>query len=406
MNSTDSSLKILFIAPYIPSPIRVRPYQLIRQLSRLGHRVTLVALADKTPGDSLRQELAEYCEKVHLVPHPIWRGALQSLTALPTPTPLWSAYCRSSALARILQTILSENTFDVAHIEHLRAAHFGRDLKGLPTVFDAVDCITALQKQMMEQAGSIKGRAFAWEEWTKLKRFEPTSYQGFHQIAVTSQFDARELALLSEKLPPVTVIPNGVDLEYFKPTFRPAHPDRLVFTGKMSYRANDDAARYLVSEILPRVRVHRPKATLTIAGSQPSRFVQEMAEKGNIEVTGYVDDLRPYLADASVAVCPMRIGVGIQNKALEAMAMGRPVVCSPIAGRALEGAAVIGALRIASSPETFARECADLLKCQETNGKAGSAARRYVESYHRWECAAESFIELYHRARTTRKGIA
>ena len=395
----SSSLRILFVAPYVPSPIRVRPYQLLRQLVRLGHRVTLVALEGGTADPSSRQELRELCARVEIVPHSKWRGGLQALAALPTPTPLWSAFCRSPKLARILQKLTAEETFDVAHIEHLRAAHFGGCVGSLPVVFDAVDCIAALQKQMMEQAETLPNKLLAWEEFTKLQSYEPGAYRSFSQIAVTSRYDAEELGALSEHLPPVSVISNGVDLDYFRPDATVPKPDSLVFSGKMSYRANDDAARYLAADILPRIRAQRPEATLTIAGSEPSSSIRDLVGKGNIRVTGYVDDLRPFLTEAAIAVCPMRIGVGIQNKALEAMAMGRPVVCSPIAGRALSGAVGSGGVRIATSADAFADACIDLLSRPEAAAAAGEAARRYVEGHHRWECAAESFVELYERAR-------
>jgi glycosyltransferase involved in cell wall biosynthesis len=128
--------------------------------------------------------------------------------------------------------------------------------------------------------------------------------------------------------------------------------------------------------------------------------------EGRITVTGYVDDLRPYLQTALVAVCPMRIGVGIQNKALEAMAVGRPVVCSPLVSRALAGAAPggDGGLRVANTADEFARSCAQLLSQPEEAHRAGAAARRYVEKHHRWSCAAEALVELYNEVRAEAKG--
>lgn len=402
----NGSLKVLFVAPYVPSPIRVRSFQLVRQLVALGHRVTVVALEDNRDGiDDGLGELEQLCEAVHIIEHPAWRGAAQALGALFTPTPLWAAYCYSPALARVLRERIDVSSFDVAHVEHLRAAHFATALGPLPRVLDAVDCITALQRQMMARSESLKGRVLAWEEWSKLRRFEPRAYRPYDRIAVTSEFDATELSLLSHQLPPLSVIPNGVDLDYFQPTATESERDVLVFSGKMSYRANEDAALFLAREIFPKVQARRPNARLYIVGSNPAPSVQALATE-NITVTGYVEDLRPYLSRAAVAVCPMRIGVGIQNKALEAMAMARPVVCSPIAARALVGAEKNGGVRVAEDAQGLADECISLLERPDAAREAGLAARRYVEARHRWQGAAERFVGLYHGALTERAKAA
>jgi glycosyltransferase involved in cell wall biosynthesis len=264
---------------------------------------------------------------------------------------------------------------------------------------------------------------FAWEEWTKLKRYEPRAYGAYAGVVVTSSHDADELKRLicpcSSKppssrlhLPPVHVIPNGVDLDHFAGEPVEAaeceiERDSIVFSGKMSYHANDDAARFLLTEVMPCLWRIRPSVRLTIVGSQPSSALRALAaavaerqkDAGTVTVTGYVDDLRPYLRRAQVAVCPMRIGVGIQNKALEAMAVGRPVVCSPLVRRAMAAAESAGALRVAQSAEEFANAIADWMANPDGARRAGRAARRYVEEHHVWRGAAETLVQVYNEAR-------
>ena len=392
-------MKLLFIAPYLPSPIRVRTYQLLRALVGGGAEVTLVALDDPFATPVVREELASLCRQVHTIALPKRQAALRCLAALPTPTPLWVAYCRSPQLLATVRALVARTPFDAAHVEHLRAAFVGEALGTLPTVFDAVDCITALQKQMFEQPGSLPARLLAGEEWLKLRHYEPRAYAPFDQIAVTSAYDAEALVALGTPLPPITVIPNGVDLTYFHPDtgVQPEH-NTLVFSGKMSYRANDDAARYFIQDILPKIQAERPHVHLIVAGSEPSAALQSLAKNSdNVTITGFVDDLRPFLSRGAVAVCPLRIGVGIQNKALEAMAMGRPVVATPLAGRALQ-AAVGDGITIAESTEAFAQHCLTLLAEPERAAQQGAAARRYVEKHHRWDCAASAFRDRYSAA--------
>jgi polysaccharide biosynthesis protein PslH len=400
------SLRVLYVLPYAPSPIRVRPFQLIRSLVRLGHRVTVVALDDGSYTAQSLAELREVCDAVYFITHQKAQAVLNCALALPTPKPLWVAYCQSSEMSATLRRIATPENFDVAHVEHLRAARYLRDLGALPCVLDAVDCITALQRQVLDQ-GSAKGlqRLLTWEEWSKLRAYEPRAYAPFDSVAVTSDHDAQSLYTLSRGALRAVVIPNGVDLDYFRPEEGAgADPACVVFSGKLSYVANADAAEFLLREILPRLRDKVPEARLVLAGSGPSDALRaRAASAGNVTVTGFVEDLRPSIRQAGVAVCPLRIGVGIQNKALEAMALARPVVASPLATRALTRAVPDGGVRVAETAEQFAVALAEWIKKPAVAEEAGRRARNYVEENHRWETAALAFVGLYRAAvaRTT-----
>lgn len=395
-------MKILTVLPYVPSPIRVRPFQIIRHLAQLGHEITLVALDDGLPiGEAAMDELKSACRVIYLIPHPKWQAASACFASLPTRTPLWAAYCKSRPMARLLRQLTAvSGAFDVVHVEHLRAAHFAPHLNGLPAVLDAVDCITALRRQMLDNG--IKGveRAFAWEEWAKLKGYEPRIYRPFDQIAVTSPHDADALRALDAALPPVTVVPNGVDAAYFAPdpTVK-SEPNTLVFSGKMSYYANEDAARFLMNEIVPRVCASFPLARLLLVGSGPSAALRDLAKKaGNVEVTGYVDDIRPHLQSAVAAVCPMRVAVGIQNKALESLAMELPVVCTPLVARAFPDAEKTGVLRVADGADAIADACVSLLTQPDEAHQMGQKGRQFVRAYWAWETCAHGFVRLYEAA--------
>lgn len=401
-------MRILFVAPYVPSLIRVRPFQWIKSLAALGHSVTLVALGTDGAArdEEARAALLPLCEAVHVVPHSRHRAALQCALSLPTPTPLWAAYCHSAALARLLRRLLQTQNFDVAHVEHLRAAHFARALQGrLPLVFDAVDCLADLQRQMRRAPGrALSARLVSWEEECKLRRYEPRTAALFHQTLITSAHDADALQSLANRAGlalPLSVIPNGVDLGYFQASpLSPRTPQSLVFSGKMSYAANHDAAMHFARDIWPLVRAQCPDAVLTLAGSGPRADLLALgkASHSGIHVTGHVPDLRPFLARASVAVCPLRIGVGIQNKALEAMAMGLPLVATPLAARALPPDAPGRVLCTAQNPAEFARAVVDLLARPDDARQMGLAARQYVETHHDWHALAGRVAELYQEA--------
>ena len=277
---TALPLRILYVLPYVPSPVRVRPYELIRALARAGHYVTVAALADDFASAESLAELRRVCRAVHVVPHPKRQGMAQAALALFTPTPLWAAFCYSPAMHTRLRDLIATEPFDVAHVEHLRAAHFAPALAPLPLVFDAVDCVTALQKQLLAASGSPVSRLLAWEEWHKLRAYEPKVCRVFARITITSAHDAADLRGLDPALPPITVIPNGVDSAYFAPDPSVApEPDMLIFSGKMSYAPNDDAARFLLTQILPPLRRLRPGVRVIVGGSKPSAALKRLAAR-------------------------------------------------------------------------------------------------------------------------------
>jgi sugar transferase (PEP-CTERM/EpsH1 system associated) len=387
-------MRILFVSPYIPSLIRVRPYNILRALVARGHQVTLLAL--KPPGDQGEAlgELRQLCDAVYVVPHGKEQTMLNALLALPSDFPLQAAYSRSTAFDQAAKTLLSRQHYDVAHIEHLRGAVLADSLADLPVVFDSVDSISLLFGKVLQDAPSLKSRLMAIVDLGRTKRFEGKLTQRFKQVAVTSEADREAFINLGSDGERITVIPNGVDLDYFQPQTIERDSLRLVFTGKMSYHANIAAAEDLVLKIMPQVWTKQPDAHLYIVGRDPSPAVQALSARGRVTVTGSVPDIRPYLAQAAVAISTVRYGVGIQNKVLEAMAMATPVVCSAQANSALETVSGQDVL-VGESHEAIAEHIVNLLASPEQRARIGAAGRRYVEQHHTWHSAAAQFETLY-----------
>jgi len=390
-------MKLLFISPYIPSLIRVRPYNFLRALAVRGHQVTLAAL--QPPGDSGESldSLRSICAAVYVVPHPRNRTLLNGVLALPTGQPVQAAYSRSAVFNALVERLLAAERFDAAHIEHLRGAVLAERLGRLPVVFDSVDSISLLFGKVLQDAPSLKSRLMATLDLERTRRFEGRLTQRFREVTVTSEADRKALVELGSDSDHITVIPNGVDLDYFQPLNVPRHPLRLVFTGKMSYHANVAAVEDLVSKIMPLVWARQPAAELYIVGKDPDPAVLAMGEHPQITVTGSVPDMRPYLAEAAVALSTVRYGVGIQNKVLEAMAMSTPVVCSPQANSALKTTNGRDIL-VGEDAAAIAAHILDLLASAERRAAIGAAGRQYVEQYHTWDAGAAALERLYQRA--------
>ncbi len=390
-------MRILFITPYIPSLVRVRPYNLLRALVNRGNEVTLLTL--QPPGDAgeTLPQLREICSAVHVVPHERLQTLTNSLAALPTDFPIQAAYSRSAGFKDLLHQLMQTEAFDVAHVEHLRGAVLAESLGNLPVIFDSVDSISLLFQKVLKDAPSLKSRMMAMLDLKRTQRFEGQLSKRFSHITVTSEIDRQALIELGNPPDTITVISNGVDMDYFQPQHLPRKQKSLVFSGKMSYHANIAAVEDLDEKIMPLVWEAEPEANLQIVGKDPAPVILELGQKHNINVTGYVPDLRPYLAQAAVAVSTVRYGVGIQNKVLEAMAMATPVVCSPQASSALK--AVNGRdILIGEDPQAIAQHIIHLLRSTEQQQEIGQAGRRYVETYHTWDSAAATLEELYESA--------
>jgi polysaccharide biosynthesis protein PslH len=193
----------------------------------------------------------------------------------------------------------------------------------------------------------------------------------------------------------VHAIPNGVDLDYFHPCSDSSLVERqnCVFVGALDYRANLDGVNWFCSEVWPDVRRRRPDARFTLVGSNPSPLARRLAERPGICLAENVPDVRPYLADAALVVVPLRIARGIQNKVLEALAMGKAVIATP---QALEGIGVESGVhvRAARTPAEWTEAIVSLLDDRPARDCLGGAGRKYVETHHCWDRQLRSLAEL------------
>jgi sugar transferase (PEP-CTERM/EpsH1 system associated) len=396
-------LRILFISPYLPSLIRVRPHNLIRALAQRGHRITLLALEPPNEDTNGVDWLRAWCQHVHTVPLPRWRTLWNGLRALPSRTPFQAAYSWSPEMADLIRRTQNAGNFDVVHVEHLRGAELpgpAARMNGIPIIFDSVDSISLLFERARRSGPTWRSRLLAGLDLARTRRYESHLLERYSRVLVTSPQDRNALAKLSTRQNidgRLVVLPNGVDLDYFTPLGICRDPATLIFSGKMSYHANVAAALDLATRIMPHVWVHQPGAQLVIAGKDPTSELLALRADPRITVTGTVPDLRPYLARATVAVSPIRYGVGIQNKVLEAMAMATPVVSTSQAVTALQ-AQPGQDLLVADIPQAIAETVVALLGDGALRDRIGQAGRHYVETHHNWKVVAEKLESVYREA--------
>lgn len=408
-------MKILFVVPYVPSLVRVRPYNFIRFLFERGHQITLATLWTDNEESGDLERIKPFCQQVVAFRLSRIASYKNALLALPGKAPLQSVYSWDAGFARqLVNLIQKENAaepFDVVHVEHLRGARYGLYIKktlkdgsrseDLPVIWDSVDNISKLFRQASAHSRKLSRRLLTQFEWQRTRRYEGYLVDQFDRTLVTSPWDREAFAeLLTDgaRISQIQVVPNGVDLDYFQPgneTMR--DPASLVISGKMSYHANVSMCLDFVSQTMPKIWERRPDVKLCLVGKDPPAEIRELTRNPSITVTGTVEDIRPYLQKATIAVAPLTYGTGIQNKVLEAMACATPVVTTPQAVSALKttpGADVM----VGKDSDELSTIILNLLGDSDARLHLGEAGRRYVEMYHCWQDIVGQLEMIYQQA--------
>lgn len=391
---------LLFLAhriPYLPTKgDKVRSYNLLLHLSRI-YRVHLGAFVDDEADLAHVDALTRMCETCHLVRINPRLSKIKCVTGLISRAPLTLAYYRSAQMQLWVNEVLRLSPIKKVLVFSAAMAQYVMSNENVLRVADLVDVDSDKWRQYA-RARSWPYSALYKRESRTLLKYEREIARCFDATTFVSEAEAglfRELAPeVSEK---VWYVNNGVDAEYFSP--ERAYPNPylqgqrvVVFTGAMDYWPNVDAVVWFVRKVFPSVRARLPNAIFCIVGARPSAEVTRLAQCAGVQITGTVPDIRPYLAHAMLAVAPLRMARGIQNKILEAMAMGKPVLASPQAAEGIE--ARIGTdFLIASSEEDFARQTSELLE-HSGNCQLGAAGRARILSSYVWRKNLRLFEKL------------
>jgi polysaccharide biosynthesis protein PslH len=377
-------MNILFLCHRIPFPPdqggKIRAFNMIRHLGKI-HTVVVASLAESKLELQEASELRNYCSEViaEVVPSSVrW---LQACKRVFSGTPSSVAYFSSSKLQRRIQKLLSATKFDVIFVHCAFVAQYVMGYQKGHRILDFCDIDSA----KWFDYSRWRGAPLAWGygiEARKLRNYEKQVARYFHQCTVTTRGELEEFRRLNVEVP-CTVIPNGVDFSYFRSDSSGNNGRVIIFVGRMNYFPNVDGVLYFARNIFPIVRRTVPNAELRIVGSYPTQAVRRLAAIPGITVTGHVADVRPYMLDAAVAVAPLRLARGTQNKILESMAMGIPMVATPEAAKGVT--ATPGEdLLVAHDADTFARYVINIMQNEELRQDLSQAARRKITDTHRW----------------------
>jgi sugar transferase (PEP-CTERM/EpsH1 system associated) len=393
-------MKLLYLSHRIPYPPnkgdKIRSFHELQALVERGHEVHLRAFADDLNDLNYQVDLARICASVEIIPLRRFWARARAAANLIGARPLSLGYFGSRKMRRLVLRAASEHDFDAVFVySSTMAQYVPRELTSR-AVLDMVDVDSEKWRDYAGRTNRLMARLYDLE-WKRLRKYEHEIVTRFANTIVTTRREAALLNKLDEftRRARLRVITNGVDLDYFQPSSQ--SPDttspRLVFMGAMDYFANVEGARYFAEEVFPLIRARESRAKFSIIGANPTAGVKRLARYPGINVTGFVEDVRPYLREATVCVAPLRIARGVQNKVLEAMAAGKAVIAT---SEAVAGLRVADGehLMIADTPERFASAALEVIRDDSLRESLEMRARYYVETEHDWKPLLQQLVEL------------
>ena len=381
-------MNLLYLAHRIPFPPvkgdKIRSFNQIKHLSRT-HTIHLACLVDERADWDHIRALEKWCASVEAVYRNVLLQKARAALGIFTSRPLTANALYSAELQQLIDKRLVSERIDRIVLSSSGMAEYVKGIHGIPRIMDFVDVDSEKWRIYVTHHRGLSKAVYKLEAG-RLAGYEDEIARTFDHCLVVSEDEAK---VLRDRIPscPVSVVPNGVDFDWFNlqttTDVREARPT-LIFTGSMDYAPNIDGVRYFCSEVLPLISKRIPAVQFWIVGRNPTTAVKALADDPRVTVTSTVPDVRPYLRKAWVAVAPLRIARGLQNKVLEAMAMQLPVVGTSAAFRGTMATTADG-ISIADHPAGMAEETVTLLEDSRRRQQAGERARRFVERHHRWE---------------------
>jgi glycosyltransferase involved in cell wall biosynthesis len=367
------------------------------------HEISVLSLVNPgEPYDTFVRATGEYCRQVVTVANPPYalplkgKRALQLRSLASRRSFEWFSHVRPEVAAR-LREMVSRQSYDVLNFEFTHMAPYRRSLPSLGRrpilVLDEHNIEYEVLRRTAGSESAFVRRVYNAVNWRKLRWEELSAWRTFDGCSVTS---AHDRDLLVRDLPHVrtAIVPNAVDLDYFRarPEAPPPERNSIVFFGAINYFPNSDGLKFFLDQIFPRVLTRIPTAKLIVVGHTPPELFA--LANANIEMKGFVPDVRVEVERAAIAIAPLRIGGGTRLKILEAMAMSKPVVSTP---QGAEGLEVRDGrdLLLADAPAAFADQVVRLLEDDALARRLGEEARRLVERQYGWATSAARLEALY-----------
>ena len=386
-------MKVFVILSRIPYPLdkgdKLRAYHQLKELNKKC-KVVLCCLTDERVSDESIQKLNEISSAFYIFRLQKWRIAMNLFFSLFTRKPFQVMYFYQRPIHRKIRRLIDQEEPDHIYCQLLRTAEYAKEEYNYPKTIDYQDAFSKGVQRRERKAGWPLREIFASER-RRLISYENIIFEYFDHKTIISDEDRRYIYHPGRK--DIHIITNGIDTEFFAPQPDAKKKYDLVFIGNMSYPPNIETAEYIVNVVQPILLSEGSDLKILIAGSSPHNRVKALTKIENVEVSGWINDIRDAYASARIFFAPMQIGTGLQNKLLEAMSMEIPCITSELANRSLcaeDGQNIL----VGESAEEFASMINQLLNDPEQCKKLGKAGRQYVDSHFSWTESVNQLISI------------
>jgi len=378
-------MKILFVCHRFPYPPKrggkIRPFNIIRHLHQQGHQISVVSITRSPQESADATGIEEYCTDYFVGQMTEWVQAARMISRLPTRVPSSMGYFYSRTIQDEVDRRLDETSYDLIFVHCSSVAQYVEHVEGIPKILDFGD----MDSQKWQIYSRFRNWPASWGYWLEGHKLEAEEKRLAKQFDICTCTTRLELDTLNGYQLGVATdwFPNGVDTEYFSPDASPPQEESISFIGRMDYYPNQECVVRFCEDVFPKLRRERPDLKFVVVGADPPRFIRDLGALQGVTVTGSVPDVRPYVRASTLMVAPLNIARGTQNKILEAMAMGVPVVCSQLAAGGIDAVPEEHFLSV-ENDDAYVPQILRILQSPAERDRLASAGRQRVISHHNW----------------------
>lgn len=402
-------MRLLFLSGWFPYPpdngARLRVYNLVRQLAT-RHEIVLLSFVRAGRPSPERTPMVSYCQAVETVPfRPFRPHRLRALLGLLSPQPRSLIATRSPKMEVLIRRTLQERSYDLIIASEIGTgtgmSSYVTGKEGIPCVLEDLE-LSMIQSKIQAQHTWV-GQWRHLLTWWKLQGYTRRLLRRMAGCTVASEEEKGLVRRFAPDGLPLAVVPNGVDVKAYTGDFGLPHPDSLVFSGALTYSANFEAMHFFLTKVFPLIKSQCPDVTLRITGRTDGVPLETLSQQPGVVFTGYLDDVRPTIAQSKVSVVPLQQGGGTRLKILEAMALGTPVVSTTKGAEGLDATHGIDIL-LADRPTEFAKAVLHLLSDGALRARLAANGRRLVEERYSWATCAQQLEKLLNQVVEQRAG--